>query len=200
MGEKRNSGSWNVKLSRWIGWNLKTWFPEGLKADDGNLPKSSQILRGWGRSGGRGVREHLGSCNESLHKSSRQGWDHAGTSAEMFLKQINKIYSYKLLGSGACALKLSEDLKCEALNYFWQEGVFKYILVAERKEANDAKSSKGLKEGAGSLNSASSMKKKTHGLGWYCGKEVPGTLQKLLCPKRQDMSTGLFCHTSLVDF
>lgn len=52
-------------------------------------------------------------CNESLHKSSRQRWDHAEASAEMFLKQINKIYSYKLLGSDACALKLSEDLKCK---------------------------------------------------------------------------------------
>lgn len=102
----------------------------------------------------------------------------------MFLKQINKIYSYKLLGSGACALKLSEDLKCEALNYFWQDGVFKYILVAERREANDAKSLKAPKEGAGSLNSASSMGKKDSWFGmvlWERGArnfaETPSALR-----------------------
>lgn len=57
-------------------------------------------------------------CNESLHKSSRQGWDCAETAAETFLKQINEIYSYKLPGPDACALKLSEYLKCRTDELF----------------------------------------------------------------------------------
>lgn len=60
----------------------------------------------------------MGRCNESLHESSRRRWDRAETSAETFLKQINKIYSYKLPGSDARALKLSEDLECKADELF----------------------------------------------------------------------------------
>lgn len=105
--------------SRWIIKGFKAQLPDGLKAGDGNFPKTWQGEEYTCRAGveegcewARGQVRWISAQEFMAEVGPVLGWVW-GTIPHWDLSKINKIYSYKLPGPDAFALKLSEDIRCK---------------------------------------------------------------------------------------